>query len=218
MTCELLDALGYAHRHGVIHRDVKPANIMLSHDLRVKLTDFGVAHMAALNAAVLDADGADMVGTPSFMAPEQITGQAVGPQADIFAVGIVLYQFLTNERPFRGAGMFAVQQKILHEHPVPPTLLNPLLGPAFDRVVLRALAKRPDERYPSAEAFRDDLLRALDGDTPTQSSWRPDTVTPRPPTVRPAPVDADATRIAPRAPAAADEDADATRFASMTRP
>jgi len=218
MTCELLDALGYAHRHGVIHRDVKPANIMLSHDLRVKLTDFGVAHMAALNAAVLDADGADMVGTPSFMAPEQITGQAVGPQADIFAVGIVLYQFLTNERPFRGAGTFAVQQKILHEHPVPPTLLNPLLGPAFDRVVLRALAKRPDERYPSAEAFRDDLLRALDGDTPTQSSWRPDTVTPRPPTVRPAPVDADATRIAPRAPAAADEDADATRFASMTRP
>jgi serine/threonine protein kinase len=218
MTCELLDALGYAHRHGVIHRDVKPANIMLSHDLRVKLTDFGVAHMAALNAAVLDADGADMAGTPSFMAPEQITGQAVGPQADIFAVGIVLYQFLTNERPFRGAGMFAVQQKILHEHPVPPTLLNPLLGPAFDRVVLRALAKRPDERYPSAEAFRDDLLRALDGDTPTQPSWRPDTVTPRPPTVRPAPVDADATRTAPRLPAAADEDADATRFASMTRP
>jgi serine/threonine-protein kinase len=218
MTCELLDALGYAHRHGVIHRDVKPANIMLSHDLRVKLTDFGVAHMAALNAAVLDADGADMVGTPSFMAPEQITGQAVGPQADIFAVGIVLYQFLTNERPFRGAGMFAVQQKILHEHPVPPTLLNPLLGPAFDRVVLRALAKRPDERYPSAEAFRDDLLRALDGDTPTQPSWRPDTVTPRPPAQRPAPVDADATRIAPPRPAAADEDADATRFASMTRP
>jgi serine/threonine-protein kinase len=174
--------------------------------------------MAALNAAVLDADGADMVGTPSFMAPEQITGQAVGPQADIFAVGIVLYQFLTNERPFRGAGMFAVQQKILHEHPVPPTLLNPLLGPAFDRVVLRALAKRPDERYPSAEAFRDDLLRALDGDTPTQPSWRPDTVTPRPPAVRPAPVDADATRIAPLLLAAADEDADATRLASMTRP
>jgi serine/threonine-protein kinase len=220
MTCELLDALGYAHRHGVIHRDVKPANIMLSHDLSVKLTDFGVAHMAALNAAVLDADGTDMVGTPSFMAPEQITGQAVGPQADIFAVGIVLYQFLTNERPFRGAGMFAVQQKILHEHPVPPTLLNPLLGPAFDRVVLRALAKRPEERYPSAEAFRDDLLRALDGDTPAQPSWRPDTVTPRPPTatVRPAPVDADATRVAPRAPARADEEADATRLASMTRP
>ena len=218
MTCELLDALGYAHRNGVIHRDIKPANVMLSHDLTVKLTDFGVAHMAALNAAVQDADGgAEMVGTPSFMSPEQITGQAVGPQSDIFAVGIILYQFLTNERPFRGAGMFAVQQKILHEQPVPPTLLNPLLGPAFDRVLARALAKRPDQRYPSAEAFRDDLQRALDGDTLAPSPWRPlDTVTPRAETdvVRHAQDDADATRVQ----RAIDEDADATRLAFTTRP
>jgi serine/threonine-protein kinase len=216
MTCELLDALGYAHRNGVIHRDIKPANVMLSHDLSVKLTDFGVAHMAALNAAVQDADGSvEMVGTPSFMSPEQITGQAVGPQSDIFAVGIILYQFLTNERPFRGAGMFAVQQKILHEQPVPPTLLNPLLGPAFDRVVLRALAKRPEHRYPSAEAFRDDLRRALDGDTLSASPWRAlDTVTPRSPAdvVRQAQDDADATRVH----VVADEDA--TRVAPPTRP
>jgi serine/threonine protein kinase len=228
MTCELLAALGYAHKSGVIHRDIKPANVMLSHDLRVKLTDFGVAHMVALNAAVQGgdqmSDGAEMVGTPSFMSPEQITGQAVGPQSDIFAVGIILYQFLTNERPFRGAGMFAVQQKILHEHPVPPTLLNPLLGPAFDRVVMRALAKRPEQRYPSADAFRDDLLRALDGDTaarpdatspPSPSPWRPlDTVTPRFPAdvVRPAQDDTDATRVQ----RGADEDADATRLAPCT--
>jgi serine/threonine protein kinase len=196
MTCELLDALGYAHRNGVIHRDIK----------------------AALNAAVQDADGgAEMVGTPSFMSPEQITGQAVGPQSDIFAVGIILYQFLTNERPFRGAGMFAVQQKILHDHPVPPTLLNPLLGPAFDRVVLRALAKRPEQRYPGAEAFRDDLRRALDGDTLASSPWRPlDTVTPRSPAdiVDRAQDDADATRVL----RVMDEDADATRLAPMMRP
>jgi serine/threonine-protein kinase len=168
--------------------------------------------MAALNAAVQDADGAEMVGTPSFMSPEQITGQAVGPQSDIFAVGIILYQFLTNERPFRGAGMFAVQQKILHDHPVPPTLLNPLLGPAFDRVVLRALAKRPEQRYPSAEAFRADLRRALDGDTLASTPWRPlDTVTPRSPAdvVRHVEDDADATRVG---------DVDATRLAPMTRP
>jgi len=230
MTCELLEALGYAHKSGVIHRDIKPANVMLSHDLRVKLTDFGVAHMAALNAAAQDgdqmSDGAEMVGTPSFMSPEQITGQAVGPQSDIFAVGIILYQFLTNERPFRGAGMFAVQQKILHEQPVPPTLLNPLLGPAFDRVVMRALAKRPDQRYPSAEAFRDDLLRALDGDTAAKpdatsplppSPWRPlDTVTPRAPAdvVRHAQDDTDATRVQ----RVADADADATRLAPSARP
>jgi serine/threonine-protein kinase len=162
MTCELLEALGYAHQHGVIHRDIKPANVMLSQDLRVKLTDFGVARMAAVN---VDQTDAEMVGTPSFMSPEQITGQAVGPQSDIFAVGIILYQFLTNERPFRGAGVFAVQQKILYEQPMPPSLINPLLDPAFDRIVRRALAKSPDERYPSAHSFRDDLKRALNGES-----------------------------------------------------
>jgi serine/threonine-protein kinase len=162
MSCELLDALGYAHRHGVIHRDVKPANVMLSHDLRVKLTDFGVARMAAMNADQLDAG---MVGTPSFMSPEQITGQAVGPQSDLFAAGIILYQFLTNERPFRGSGVFAVQQKILYDQPVPPSVLNPLLDPAFDRIVMRALAKRPEDRYPSAAAFSEDLRRALNGES-----------------------------------------------------
>ncbi len=162
MSCELLDALGYAHRHGVIHRDVKPANVMLSQDLRVKLTDFGVARMAAVD---VDRTGAEMVGTPSFMSPEQITGQAVGPQSDLFAAGIILYQFLTNERPFRGSGVFAVQQKILYDQPVPPSVLNPLLSPAFDAVIERALAKRPEERYADAGAFRDDLRRALNGES-----------------------------------------------------
>jgi serine/threonine-protein kinase len=201
MSCELLDALGYAHRNGVIHRDVKPANVMLSHDLRVKLTDFGVARMAAVNVDQLDAD---MVGTPSFMSPEQITGQAVGPQSDLFAAGIILYQFLTNERPFRGSGVFAVQQKILYEQPVPPSVLNPLLSPAFDHIVMRALAKRPEERYPSAAAFRDDLRRALNGDSVTQPQALPawtlasaaDPDATRPATL-PLP-DADATVLAPR--------------------
>ena len=176
MTCELLEALGYAHRHGVIHRDIKPANVMLGHDLRVKLTDFGVARMAAVNAEQLDSE---LVGTPSFMSPEQITGQAVGPPSDLFAVGIILYQFLTNERPFRGAGIFAVQQKILHEEPVPPSLLNPLLDPSFDRIVSRALAKRPEDRYPDAGALRDDLQSALAGESiaaPAQPQWRPGVV------------------------------------------
>jgi serine/threonine protein kinase len=209
MTCELLEALGYAHRNGVIHRDIKPANVMLSQDLRVKLTDFGVARMAALG---VDPAEGELVGTPSFMSPEQIAGQAVGPQSDLFAVGIILYQFLTNERPFRGAGMFAVQQKILHEQPVPPSLLNPLLGPAFDRVVLRALAKRPEQRYASAHALCDDLRRALAGaplapaePLPAAAPWRPFEMA----AARidaDADVDADATRMAP-------PDIDATRLA-----
>ncbi len=194
MTCELLEALGYAHRHGVIHRDVKPANVMLSHDLRVKLTDFGVARMAAVSA---DQTGAEMVGTPSFMSPEQITGQAVGPQSDLFAAGIILYQFLTNERPFRGSGVFAVQQKILYDHPVPPSVLNPLLSPAFDSIVARALAKRPEDRYRDAAAFRDDLQRALNGESIAHTAAAPA---------------APAWQLASAASGTGDDDPDATRL------
>ena len=162
MTCELLDAVDYAHQQGIIHRDIKPANIMLSGQLRVKLTDFGVARMQDVNAKHTEAG--TMVGTPSYMSPEQITGQAVGPRSDIFAAGIVLYQFLTGEKPFVGQGLFAVQQKIVYEQPALPSTLNPLLSPMFDRVVLRALAKRPEDRYPSARSFKEDLKRALNGD------------------------------------------------------
>jgi serine/threonine-protein kinase len=162
MTCELLDAVDYAHQQGIIHRDIKPANIMLSGQLRVKLTDFGVARMQDVNT--MHTEAGTMVGTPSYMSPEQITGQAVGPRSDIFAVGIILYQFLTGEKPFVGQGLFAVQQKIVYEQPELPSTLSPLISPAFDRVVLRALAKRPEDRYPSARSFKEDLKRALNGE------------------------------------------------------
>ena len=163
MTCELLDAVGYAHRHGIVHRDIKPANVMVTPDMKVKLTDFGVARMAGPNDGHTLAGA--MIGTPSFMSPEQISGEAAGPRSDIFSVGNILYQFLTAERPFRGNGLFAVQQKIMYDQPVPPSLINPALSPMFDRIVLRALAKRPDERYPDAYRFREDLRRALNGET-----------------------------------------------------
>lgn len=159
MTGELLDAVAYAHRNGIVHRDIKPANVMLTADLKVKLTDFGVARMAG--AASGDAG---MVGSPSFMSPEQIAGQQAGPASDIFAVGIILYQFLTSERPFRGPGLFALQQKIMHDQPAPPSLVNPVLSPAFDRVLARALAKRPEQRYPDAASMKADLRRAFDGE------------------------------------------------------
>lgn len=162
MSCELLDAVGYAHQHGIVHRDIKPANVMLTADLKVKLTDFGVARMGGPNEGHTVAGA--LIGTPSFMSPEQISGEAVGPRSDIFSVGIILYQFLTTERPFRGNGVFAVQQKIMYDQPVPPSLINPTLSPMFDRIVLRALAKRPVERYPDARSFREDLRRALNGE------------------------------------------------------
>ncbi len=162
MISELLDALDYAHKNGIVHRDIKPANVMLDGQLRVKLTDFGVARLSDANSERTQAG--TMVGTPSYMSPEQIEGAPVGPRSDIFAVGIILYQFLTGEKPFHAPGLWAIQKKIMQEDPILPSVLNPNINPAFDAVVLRALAKKPDDRYPDAAAFKDELKRVLGGD------------------------------------------------------
>ena len=233
MTCELLDAVGYAHQQGVVHRDIKPANVMLSSQLMVKLTDFGVARLQDVSANHTEAG--TMVGTPSYMSPEQIAGRPVGPRSDIFAVGIILYQFLTGERPFRGNGLFAVQQQIMYEQPPLPSELNPLISPSFDQIVLRALAKQPELRYPNARSFRDDLRRALNGEhLDPDSTIPPGTLPPVRPAYRPptateaaagtaaadAGADPDATRISgtglpfPSAPG----DEDATVVTGLTTP
>jgi serine/threonine-protein kinase len=163
MIGELLDALDYAHKNGIVHRDIKPANVMLDGQMRVKLTDFGVARLSDAGADRTQAG--TMVGTPSYMSPEQIEGLPVGPRSDIFAVGIILYQFLTGEKPFHAQGLWAIQKKIMQEDPVLPSVLNPSLNPAFDAVILRALAKKADDRYPTAGAFKDELKLALSGDS-----------------------------------------------------
>jgi serine/threonine-protein kinase len=210
MTCELLDAVGYAHQHGVVHRDIKPANVMLTSGLSVKLTDFGVARMAGAGAA--REEPGTLVGTPSCMSPEQLAGQAVGPRSDLFSVGLILYQFLTGERAFRGQGLFAIQQKIMYEHPAPPSLLNPLLSPMFDRIVLRALAKRPDERYPNARSMREDLRRALAGEDVALHDTLPFEAPPLAPGAVADHNDPDATRIGV---ATQEDDPDATRAAPL---
>ncbi|WP_338846139.1 protein kinase [Massilia sp. W12] len=162
MTGELLDALDYAHNNGIVHRDIKPANVMLDGQNRVKLTDFGVARLADAGADRTQAG--TMVGTPSYMSPEQIEGAAVGPRSDIFAVGIILYQFLTGEKPFHAQGMWAIQKKIMTEDPVLPSEMNAAIPGAFDTVILRALAKKPEQRYATAREFKEELQRALAGE------------------------------------------------------
>jgi tRNA A-37 threonylcarbamoyl transferase component Bud32 len=151
MMRELLEALDYAHRQGVVHRDIKPANVMLDAGDHVKLTDFGVARVASANQD--RTMPGTLVGTPSYMSPEQILGTAVGSRADIFAAGVILYQFLTGRKPFSGGGPFAVQRKIVQDDPEPASALNPALPPGFDLIVSRALAKQPEDRYESAAAF-----------------------------------------------------------------
>jgi serine/threonine-protein kinase len=147
---ELLDALEFAHEAGVIHRDVKPANVMLDAQRRVKLADFGVARVQ---------DGAEqsqagtMVGTPAFMSPEQISGGKIDRRTDIFSAGTILYQLLTGEQPFKGDGAWTVAKQIMQDDPPHPSSVVQSVSPAFDGIVSKALAKKPKERYASAREF-----------------------------------------------------------------
>ena len=154
---ELLDALGCVHREGICHRDVKPANILVTSAGRVKLTDFGVARLRDLG---LTRVSSAVVGTPAFMAPEQFTGGALDHRADLFACGVLLYLMLSGRRPFTGAPA-AVMHQILNEE---PALLSEaaggVLGRAYDGVVARALAKRAGERFASADEMRAALRAA----------------------------------------------------------
>ncbi len=142
---EVLAALQHAHERGVTHRDVKPSNVILLRNGAVKVADFGVAR---LDSSEMTQAGT-MIGTPMYMAPEQILGQTVDGRADLFACGVMLYQFLTGEKPFTGS-ITTVMQKVLHQDPVPATQINTALHPVWDAVLRRALAKRPEERYQSA--------------------------------------------------------------------
>lgn len=148
---DLLSALEYAHRQNIVHRDVKPANMLVEANGRVKLTDFGVARIQDSGEATRTRGS--MVGTLKYMAPEQVQGLTVDARADIFAAGVVLYQLLTGRRPFDGSSDFAIIQQIVGAPPAAPSTINALLPQEMDAVVEKALAKSRDDRYPSAQAF-----------------------------------------------------------------
>jgi serine/threonine protein kinase len=145
---QMLDALDYSHRQGVIHRDIKPANVFLIEDGSVKVADFGIAH---IDSSSLTQVGT-VLGTPSYMSPEQIMGLPVDGRSDLFSAGVILYQFLTGERPFAGSAT-TTMQKVLKEDPLPPSSLNVQVLPAMDAVMRKALAKRANERFQTAKEF-----------------------------------------------------------------
>ncbi|CAN5592532.1 hypothetical protein BH11PSE7_BH11PSE7_15520 [soil metagenome] len=159
MIRDLLAALDYAHKQGIVHRDIKPANLLIEPGGRIKLTDFGVARIQDSGEATRT-QGA-MVGTLKYMSPEQVQGQPVDSRSDLFAVGIVLYQLLTDKRPFDGENDFSIIHQIIGHTPTPPSAINPQLPAAIDAVVARALAKKRDDRYATARDFAVALQDAI---------------------------------------------------------
>ncbi len=159
IALQIANGLAYAHQHGVVHRDIKPGNVIL---LRrggvVKITDFGIAQILSGSQTQVGA----LLGSPRYMSPEQVQGTAIDGRSDVFSLGVMLYEMLTGVTPFAGDNLSAIFYGIMNHEPPPPSSINPALTPAHDRIVMRALAKRPHERYANAREIATDL-RALHG-------------------------------------------------------
>ena len=185
---EMLAALEHAHRHGVTHRDIKPANVIVLEGGAVKVADFGIARIETSELT----QAGTVLGTPSYMSPEQFLGLPVDGRSDLFSSGVILYQFLTGERPFSGA-VTTIMHKVLREEPLPPSTLNATLPPAWDAVVKKAMAKSPAERYQSAAQFAADITAVAEGRAPSVMGAAGDA------TIVNAPVDATLVNAAPPA-------------------
>ena len=155
MAAQLLMALSYAHKSGIIHRDVKPSNILLMADGKVKVADFGIARIVEEDDAYTGEPG-EIVGSARYMSPEQLKGEEASPRSDVYSVGVLLYHCLTGRPPFSGDVKSLARQHI-HDRPTPPRRLNRRITPRMEAVILKALAKDPHDRYPSAAAMLDEI-------------------------------------------------------------
>ena len=155
---QLLSALAYAHDRGVVHRDLKPSNVFVLRDGTIKVVDFGLARIEASNLT----ETGTMLGTPAYMSPEQFLGLPADARSDLFSLGVILYQMLTGDKPFTGSPT-TIMQKVLRQEPVEPSVLNPTLSAAWDEVIKRALAKKPDQRVHSARQLGEYVRLAFEG-------------------------------------------------------
>src|SRR5215468_8172439 len=156
---QILSALSFAHRNGIVHRDIKPHNIVVGGDGRLKVTDFGIARSGTSQMTEVGS----IVGTAQYLSPEQARGAPVDPRSDIYSLGVVLYEMLTGKVPFTGDTPVEIAMKHLSQVPDPPSELRSEVPHDLDAVVMRALAKEPDRRYDSAEEMDADLARVARG-------------------------------------------------------
>ncbi len=165
IIADACQALNFSHQHGIIHRDVKPANIMISTNNAVKVMDFGIARAIA-DAGHSVTQTAAVIGTAQYLSPEQARGDAVDARSDVYSLGCVLYEILTGDPPFVGDSPVSVAVQHVSEDPVPPSQRHPGVSADLDAVVLKALAKNPDNRYQTAAEMRADLVRVHNGEKP----------------------------------------------------
>ncbi|MCU1515042.1 MAG: pknB [Microbacteriaceae bacterium] len=163
----ILTALEYSHRALLVHRDIKPGNVMVTQNGQVKVMDFGIARAVSDNSATV-ADTSAVLGTVQYFSPEQARGETVDARTDLYSTGVVLFELLTGRAPFRGERPAAIAYQHISEAAVAPSSLNPRVSPALDAVVLHSLAKDKFERFQTAAEFRDDLEAAGSGEVPTR--------------------------------------------------
>ncbi len=170
---QVLLALEYSHRAGVVHRDIKPGNIMVTKTGQVKVMDFGIAR-AVSDASATIAQTSAIVGTAQYFSPEQARGEVVDARTDLYSTGVVLFELLTGRPPFSGRNPVAVAYQHINQAPTPPSAYNPKVSPALDAVVLRSLVKDRADRYQSASEFRHDVELAASGQVPTRKAPQDD--------------------------------------------